>query len=247
MLTKTIVSSCGLQSWSYLYYNASCAVFQPCHLPYAALALSITIIVTIIPSVFIFLHSCKCSHKYSLCHCLCHRFTLGNEIAKIFHHSFKDGIDEGTLNCRWFAGCYLALRIGIVTAIVTRTSQQFQIICSVVGLTFVALFQPHTRASHNVTDAILFGGLVILFVILPAGQSHHATEISIFVMLFFLVIIFLGWKLIWKYKNLVKKTKLYMYVCNLQEVFKSKVLFIAGNNNSQNVTIQEREPLISAM
>ena len=48
-----IVNTCGDKSWSKLYYDASCGVFQPCHCSYAFLTLAVSITFIVIPSLFI--------------------------------------------------------------------------------------------------------------------------------------------------------------------------------------------------
>ena len=237
MLTREVVSICGSWRPSYLYYNASCTIFQPCHLPYAALALLISVAVIVIPSLFIFLSACKLFRKYAWC--LCNKLTLGNEVAKIFHHSFKDGTDD-TLDCRWFAGFYLLCRVLIITAIDIRTTQQIQVICTVTGLILVALFQPHSRAVYNWTDAILFGGLAIVCILLPAGENRHITQILIFFIPLLLMIALVCWKFVQKYDNLVRKTK--SYFCHMLEKFRNRLNTF--NNGTNRAATQEREPLI---
>ena len=192
MMTTLMINIWGEKNWTSLYYDASCSLFQQCHRPYAVLTLTVTIVVTIVPSLFIVLHPCKIFHRYRCFQC--HKLRLANEIAKIFHHSFKDGMNE-TLDCRWFAGIYLLIRIVIATAANWRTKQQIQVICSATGLILVALFQPHTRPAFNYIDAFLFGGLTIIFTLLSAGQSNHIAQVLLFLLPMLTIIALVCWKL----------------------------------------------------
>ena len=192
MLTTLTVNIWGERKWTNLYYNASCSLFQKCHSPYAVITLAIVIAVIIVPSLYIFLHPCKIFHKYRCFQC--HKLRLANEIAKIFHHSFKDGMN-GTSDCRWFAGIYLLIRIVIATAANWRTTQQIQVICSAVSLILVAVFQPHTCAAYNYIDSFLFGGLTITFTLMPAGQSNHIAQVLLFLLPMLTVIALVCWKL----------------------------------------------------
>ena len=176
MLTTHTVNVCGEHSWSKLYYDASCSIFQRCHRPVALITLAVAVMFIILPSLFIFLHPCKLFNKCKFSQC--HLLQLMNEIATIFQHSFKNGINS-TVDCRWFAGIYLLLRITIATSVNWRTPQQIQVISSIAGVMLIAVFQPHTRTLYNVLDSFLFAGLGIIFILLPAGQSRHITQVLI--------------------------------------------------------------------
>ena len=192
MLTTHTIDIWGDRKWTSLYYDASCSLFHKCHRPYAIIALTITMVVSFIPSLYIFLHACKVFHRYSCFQG--HKFQLANEIAKIFHHSFKDGIN-GTPDCRWFAGIYLLMRIVIATAANWRTTQQIQVICSALSLILVAVFHPHTCAAFNYIDSFLFGGLTVMFTLMPAGQSNHIAQVLLFLLPMLTVIVLVCWKL----------------------------------------------------
>ena len=108
------------------------------------------------------------------------KFTFLHEIAKIFHQfeSFKYGTD-GTSDRRWFAGVYLALRLIIISAVLWGSEQDIQVIGSVFGLFLVSVFQPHVICSYNCIDALLFGGLAVIFVLMSAAQNRHIAQILI--------------------------------------------------------------------
>ena len=86
------------------------------------------------------------------------------------------------------------LRIIIVVSSIWRTQQQVQIISSVLGVILVAVFQPHTNPSHNYINSILFGGLVVIFVLMLATHSRHSTHIVIYCIPLIVMVIQLCWR-----------------------------------------------------
>ena len=228
---------------THLYYNASCSLFQPCHRPYVYLTLSITIIFILFPILYIFLHPCKLLHK---CNFPMLRMTLlPHEITKIFHQSFKDGTQEGTLDCRWFAGIYLLIRVIIEVSVCFRSTWYIQTLTSIIGVLLVAIFQPHTYTMFNRLDSVLFGGLAVIIIFWPAGQSQHIAKILIFFIPLFVILIFVGWKLFQKF-TIGGKLKMCYYSCyhHFQGIkFRELQLCIKNGRRSANST-QERRPLL---
>ena len=232
-LTTVIGNVCDHQNTSNLYYNASCSLLEPCHRPHAILALAVATLFIIIPSMFIFLHSFKVLHK-----CFkCHKFKLANELTKIFHRSFKDGTDE-SIDCRWFAGIYLLLKMLLATSVNWKSKQQIQVISSITGVLLVALFQPHTHTVNNIIDSFLFGGLAITFVLLPAGNSHHVSQVLLFFLPLLVMCLLILCKLLLKYKNHIKDITLtclnrirrLCYFHRLRSSIESSNSFVAREN-----------------
>lgn len=240
MLTTHMANICNEESWSRLYYDASCNFFEHCHQPYIILTLIVTITIIILPSLFLFLYPCKLFHKYRCCQCHHHILLFPNEIAKLFQHSFKDGT-ENTRDCRWFSGIYLLLKIVVATSVNWRTSQQVQVISCFVGVVLVAIFQPHTHALNNVLDSFLFTCLGIIFIILPAGENNHFTQVLLLFIPLLLMIIFICYKVVQKkYVDVGRITtclsRLQREVCNsLSRMHKNRAI------------TQEKEPLVNKM
>ena len=182
MLSTGVQNVCGFFNHNVtLYYNASCVMFKECHLPYGLVMIFITSIFILLPSLFIFFNSCKfCPRPSCLQRCKSRLTHLPQEIAKIFYHSFKDGT-EGSYDCRWFAGIYLVIKIAIATSQDWKSSPgPTQILVSVFALILVATFQPHTHKFFNCIDSVLFGGLAVIFILLPSGQSEHIGQVLLF-------------------------------------------------------------------
>ena len=223
---------------THLYYNASCSLFEACHHPYVYLMLSITTIFILLPSLFIFLHSCKLFHKYNFLKLRI--MLLPHEIAKIFHQSFKDGTQEGTLDCRWFAGIYLLIRVIIASSVSLKSTQDIQIVTSIIGLLLVAIFQPHTCTTFNCMDSVLFGGLTVIIILWPAGQSQHIAKVLIFFIPLFVLIVFVNWKLFRKLA-IGGKVKTCYYCCYYHFQGSRELQLYAGNHSAG---AHERRPLL---
>ena len=245
MLWVLVINTCGDKLWFRLYYDASCTIFHPCHYPYAFLAIVVSIIFIVLPSLFIFLHPYKIFNRCR--NFQCRLLQVANEVAKVFQQSFKDGT-ENTLDCRWFAGIYLLIRVVIAASVTWRTSQQIQVISAFVGLMLVAIFQPHTKTRYNIIDSLFFSCLGVVFVLLPTGQSHHITQVYIFFLPLIVIIVFICWKLI--------ATKRYVsggcgrVTSYLRQIIKNIInkIDVATTSNNDNITQdqdQEQEPLVA--
>ena len=156
------------------------------------LTIVVLIVFIVLPSqsLFIFLHPWKIFNRCR--YFQCRLLQVANEVAKVFQQSFKDGT-ENTLDCRWFAGIYLLIRVVIAASVTWRTSQQIRVISAFVGLMLVATFQPHTQTRYNIFDSLFFSCLGVVFVLLPAGQSHHTTQVYIFLLPLIVIIVFFCW------------------------------------------------------
>ena len=238
MLPVLTVNTCGDKVWSRLYYDASCSLFQPCHIPYALLTFAVFITFIVLPSLYIFLRPCKVFNR--CCgNSQCRLLQVADEVAKVFQQSFKDGTEDTVLDCRWFAGIYLLIRVVVATSVNWRTTQQIQVLSAFVGLMLVAIFQPHTLTRYNVFDSLFFSCLGIIFVILPAGQSHHATQVYVFFLPLFFMIVFICCKLV-SIKKYISGSEITSYFRQIQK-FCSNITF---RRSCVITREQEQEPLI---
>ena len=241
--TTAVRGTCGrYYHRTHLYYNASCSLFQACHRPYAYLMLTIITIFILLPTLYIFLHPCKLLHKWNFVKLKI--MLLPHEIAKRFHQSFKDGTQEGTIDCRWFAGIYLLIRVVIASSVSLKSTRDIQILTFMFVMVLVAVFQPHTHTIFNCMDSVLFGGLVIILILWPAGQSQHIAKVLIFFIPLFLLLILVSWKLFRKVA-IGGKLKTCYYCCfrYFQGFrFKFRELQLCAGNSSASA--QEQRPLL---
>ena len=129
--TRIISTSVNLMLWvlviyQHLWGQIKVQTVLQCLLWYVSpLSLSIrstflTIVVLIVfivlpsQSLFIFLHPWKIFNRCR--YFQCRLLQVANEVAKVFQQSFKDGT-ENTLDCRWFAGTYLLIRLVIAASV----------------------------------------------------------------------------------------------------------------------------------
>ena len=200
-LTANMIDVCDVIQPTTLYYDASCHALDSCHLPYGVVALIISFFFTILPTLFFLFYPsfllCKCCNKWLFTS----RLAPLHEITSIFHQSFKDGTN-GTRDCRWFAGVYLVLRVAVVASMISRVSRDTQVIISVVGLFLVSVFQPHVNFAHNVLDSLLFCGLAVIFILIPAKEKKHISIVLIYIVPMVVIAI----QLFWKFKPMVVPT-----------------------------------------
>ena len=85
--------------------------FHSEHIPYAVLALSVLLILIVLPPLLLLLYPTHLLRK-----CLrfvgFRRWDIINHIMDIFQGQYKNGT-EGTRDCRYFSALYLLLRIGL--------------------------------------------------------------------------------------------------------------------------------------
>ena len=244
MQTTDVQNMCGIYYHrTHLYYNASCSLFEVCHRPYAYLMFSISTIFILLPTLYIFLHPCKPLHKYNF---LKLRIVLlSHEIAKIFHQSFKDGTQEGTRDCRWFAGIYLFIRVVIALSVTFKSTQDMQIVTFIISVLLVAIFQPHKCSMFNCLDSVLFGGLTVIIILWTAGQSQHIAKILIFFIPLLALLILVCWKLFQKLAIGGKlKTCYYYWCCHHFQSIRFRELQLCIENGVRSVRAQEHRPLL---
>ena len=165
--------------------------------------------------------------------------TSGNKRSSESLSAELQGWDRKYLDCRLFAGIYLLIRIVVATFVNWRTPQQIRVLSAIAGLMLAAVFQPHTRTPYNVFDSLFFTHLVVVFILLPAGQSHHTTRVCIFFLPLIIIIVFVCWKLI-AIKKYISGSQIISRLRQIQK-FCNKISFRSSDVLSQD---QEQEPLV---
>ena len=107
----------------------------------------------------------------------------------------------------------------------------------------VAVFQPHTHTRYNVFDSLFFACLGVVFIILPAGQSHHTAQVYIFFLSLLIIIVFIYWKVL-ILKKYISGCDVISYFHQIQKVCSKFAFKSRRNNNSVITQEQEREPLV---
>ena len=97
---------------SYVFYDASYKYFGPEHLPFCILSIVFFLVFVLSPLMLLFLYPMsffqRCLSTCRLRNHILHTFV------DAFQGHYKDGIEPGTRDCRWFAAVYSLLRIIIL-------------------------------------------------------------------------------------------------------------------------------------
>ena len=139
-------------TWA-LYNDGSIDYFSKEHLPYAILALLFLAFFFIIPvAILLFYHS-RCFQK--LLNCFPLPWYILHTFADSFQGFFKNGIEPGTRDCRWFAGAYFVLRVALYFAYASTFQIMYFSIGAIVLLFFVILLikvQPYKQDLAYLTN-----------------------------------------------------------------------------------------------
>ena len=159
-----------------LYYDGSMEYLGMRHLPYAILAISVLMVLTLLPILLLCLYPCRCFQRFL------NRHHCNSQVLHYFMDSFqgcfKNGTN-GTKDCRYFSALYLVTRLAIHLAfIVTNNtfSTFFQTVILLSMIALLACFQPYKKQLYTKLDIVFIG---ILCVALNSaweihGKSYHA-------------------------------------------------------------------------
>ena len=135
----------------YVYYDASYEYFGPKHLPFCVLSIGFFLVFVFAPLALLFLYPLSFFQRcLSMCRLRSH---ILRAFVDAFQGHYKDGIEPGTRDCRWFAAAYFLGRIIILNAIFGITQD---ILCY--GLTGIfillvvlvtAILQPYKSTKVN--------------------------------------------------------------------------------------------------
>ena len=92
-----------------LFYNPSVVFFGKEHFPYAIIALVISFIFTVIPTMILIVYTFQCFHKFLSS--LQMRLNFLHTFVDPFQGCFKDGTEPGVYDCRWFSVVRLLIRV----------------------------------------------------------------------------------------------------------------------------------------
>ena len=168
--TNAVTDICGQEYHGRLYYNTSCKVFEKCHLPYAVIAICISSIFYILPTLFLLFYPSKVFQKYLGCMML--RLTLLKELAEVFYQCYKDGTNE-TCDCRWFAGFHLIFRAAIIGTYMSRHDEVWQLFVVLFYIILFAVVQPYSNSFFNKSDTIMLSLTAITVASIHRLDIHY--------------------------------------------------------------------------
>ena len=142
----------------YLFYDAELQYFGKQHLPYATLAIIITLVFNILPLLLLLLYPFQC---FQQCLSTCRQRWHGLPIfIDAFQGCYKNGTETGTRDCRYFAALYFIARITLLIVYAATLSALFYAVGLLVLIalaSLVAIIQPYRQelAVYNTADVIL--------------------------------------------------------------------------------------------
>ena len=156
-----------------LFYNPTVIFFGREHLPYAAIALTISFIFTVIPTLILIAYTFQCFQKLlSSFHIRLHSL---HTFIDSFQGCFKDGTEAGVYDCRWFSAVRLLLRVACYAVYAMTLGSMYFVYATVVLIAVAILFivfQPFKKATvkYPVTDSV-FIILIALHYVTCAGYN----------------------------------------------------------------------------
>ena len=197
-----------------MVHDPSLEWFGEKHLPFALPAIFILCIFVFLPALFLLLYPMKIFQKCLGC---CGRRLLAlHAFADVLQGCYKNGTN-GTRDCRYFAGLYLALRTVLLPALYSGSifgfyDEMVSIVCLVTTSLLFLLFRPYKNSSWlNIWDSIAFSLFAfVLFSIMyskyVASVPTQTTEVLGVVPLVYLVIYVIYRLVVWmKTRQICKK------------------------------------------
>ena len=141
----------------FLWYDASIAYFGKEHIPYAILALLLSLIFVIFPIVLLIVYPMQCFQRcLGRCGLRCHALNI---FMDAFQGCYKDGTN-GTRDCRYFGALYLIVRIISFFVLALTVDVLFYAVGLFMLIVFamlIAIIQPYKAefAIYNIVDTVM--------------------------------------------------------------------------------------------
>ena len=174
---------------SVLYYAGNIEYFNDKHLPYAILAILVSVVFIILPITILALYPFTFFQKFLNCIPI-HWYFL-HTIMDSFTGCYKDGTEPGTRDCRWFAAIFFLVRpLGYLIYSSSHTSVYYPL-AAIVLLLLVLLIvnvQPFKAplAHYSKINATFFT-LLALFYLTISGLDLATIKIRNFVSVFYIL------------------------------------------------------------
>ena len=210
------VNSKGQTVGKYVFYDSSYKYFGKRHLPYALIALTVFVCFNVIPFLLLLLYPFKWFHRIL-------NYTNLNGISlQIFVDSFagcfKDGMEPGTRDCRYFAAILLLMRIITIIIYQLTLSAYFFVGFLLLILTFamaLIVAQPYKTkyASYNIISPLMltiasFSPFAAISTEIAEIKLNQALGFSIVLTIITTTLPLIAASILWLYKiNLFGKLK----------------------------------------
>ena len=148
-----------------LYYDATVDYFSREHLPYAILGIVCYSVFVIMPILILIVFQFGWFQRLLSCLKLRHQLLVFG--MESFQSSYKNGIEPGTRDCRWFSAVPFIGRYGLLlvyTSILDATVIPFVIIFIFALMILTVLVQPYNSYNkHHIKMDMIFWGLLGIF------------------------------------------------------------------------------------
>ena len=154
----------GSQDSSYFLYLAPDVVyFGHTHLPYALVALVLSVALVVIPTLLLFLYPCQCFQRFL------NKINCNSQVLRTYMDVFQGHYKDGTNNSRdfrFFSGVFLVVRvIAVVLFPLTNSNYSFVLLalCMIVLTFTVSIIYPQRCHTHYTLDSVFLSFLSVLF------------------------------------------------------------------------------------
>lgn len=161
-----------------LVYDPTKRFFGKQHLPYGIISLIVLFIFVILPTVVLFVYQFASFRK--MLACLPVNLQMFHASINMIQICFKNGMEPGTRDHRWFSGMFLLLRIVVFISFATTPTYLYFVLSTIYILTFslIMLFlQPYKKEySHHLPVNLMFTTLIALVYVSIAGLKIAAVK-----------------------------------------------------------------------
>ena len=177
----------GEQSSHYYVYLAGDTQYFSLigHLPYALLALVLSVVLVVIPTLLLFLYPCRC------CQRILNKANCNSPVLRtymdVFQGHYKDGT-ENSKDFRYFAGIFLVVRMVVIVQFpLLNVFSMATIGMSVTVLALsVAIIHPQQCHTRYILDSVYLSFLsIIMFTAIGYAITIHSIAPKILIQIFF--------------------------------------------------------------
>ena len=147
----------------YLLNSPSMEYFDRNHLPFALMAITLSILFFVLPMILLFVYPFTCFQR-TLNKTGLNSLTL-RTFVEVFQGPFKDGTNN-TRDYRYFSGCILLVPLILCLTFSLTHSSMYYPVASVwilIYLTLHLVFQPYKRSLHNYITIAMFAALLTFY------------------------------------------------------------------------------------
>ena len=177
-----------------LYYSGDIEYFGKEHLPYAILAIIVSIVFVVLPLTVLALYPFAFFQKFL--NCIPVRWHILHTFMDAFQGVYKDGTEPGTRDCRWFAAVFFLVRVIGFVVYAFAHNIIFFYLAAVILLLIVLLIvnvQPFKApvAHYSKINATFFSLLIFIYIVV-CGKGVAGIKVQQFIQVFYVLLMFAG-------------------------------------------------------